>query len=126
MEDLDVIEIFMTGTLQAVVHLRNDETVIQCNSNFLCLHRVRCLVCGFVCVAVAIPATVFLCALLSRFRRLSFSCAGVVLAALALEKISDQGWFPNAEKGFVDPGERTSRESLGEGGLDWWKKGVDV
>ena len=40
----------------------------------------------FVCVAVAIPASVFLLCVLSRSQRLSFSCAGVVLAALALER----------------------------------------
>ena len=45
----------------------------------------------------------------------------MVFAALALERFpvrNGQRWFPNAEKGFVDPGERTSRKSVGECGLE--------
>ena len=53
---------------------------------------------------------------LSRSRRLSFSCAGVVLAALALERFLVRNgwrWFSNAAKRFVHPGERDGRECVG-------------
>ena len=45
--------------------------------------------------------------LLSGSQRLSFPCAGVVLAPLALERFLVRNglwWSSNAEKGFVDPG----------------------
>ena len=73
------------------------------------------------CVAVAIPATVFLLCFAVAIPATVFSSAGVVLAALALERFpvrDGKRGFSNAEKGFVDPGKRTSRKGLGECGLD--------
>ena len=77
------------------------------------------LVCGFVLLSRL--ATVFLLCFAVAIRATVFSCAGVVLAALALERFlvwDGQRGFSNAEKGFVDPGKRTSRKGLGECGLD--------
>ena len=52
----------------------------------------------------------------------------VVLTTLALDWLSGMvsDGFQNSEKGFVDPGERASRKSLGWCDLDKWEKGMDL